>query len=264
MIKNILVIPCYNEETRLNQSEFLALAAQHPDSIFLFVNDGSTDETQRVLENLHTKANNCDVLKMQQNVGKAEAVRQGFLHALSEYDDVQSIAYYDADMATPYSDMRIMIDYLIENQKLLVSGCRFRRMGGFVERKFSRFILGRMFATAAATILRLPIYDTQCGAKVFSANAVQEIFNKTFISKWLFDVELFARLIEKYGYKRVLNEVYEFPLSAWYDIGGSKLNFKAMLRQPLNLLKIRNYYKDILKVRYDEYEKLSDTDKNER
>lgn len=253
MIETVVVVPCYNEENRLQQEAYLLLASRQPNTIFLFVNDGSQDKTQKILETLHSRSENCVFLNLLQNVGKAEAVRQGILYAISQYNDIQSVSFYDADMATPYEDMQLMIQQLINKSRLMVVGCRFRHLGGYVERKFSRFLMGRLFATMAANILKLPVYDTQCGAKVFSVEAAQHIFKESFISKWLFDVELFARLIDIYGYDKVLKNTQEYPLTAWYDVAGSKLNIKSILRQPLNLMKINCHYKTILKQKYADY-----------
>jgi hypothetical protein len=93
-------------------------------------------------------------------------------------------------MATPLSDMQEMIKQIDIRQLHMITGCRFKRMGGNVDRRFSRFIFGRVFATCAANVLKLPVYDTQCGAKIFERNVAKEIFAMPFVSKWLFDIEL--------------------------------------------------------------------------
>ena len=249
MQKNILIIPCYNEEKRLDTKVFLELAQCHGDIIFMFVNDGSKDNTRKILHALSEAALNITVLNLPQNVGKAEAVRQGVHTALATYPEIPTLAFYDADLATPFKDLNIMIDKLLQEQLLMVIGCRFKRLGGNIDRRFGRFILGRIFATIAANILKLPVYDTQCGAKVFSYEIAQQIFKQPFYSRWLFDIELFARIINIHGYPETIDRVVEYPLTSWKDIGGSKLKFSSILRQPINLLKIHRKYRKQLKAK---------------
>ena len=249
MQKNVLIIPCYNEEKRLDTKAFLELAQRHNDIMFMFVNDGSKDNTLKVLQSLAEAASNITASDLPQNVGKAEAVRQGVLTALAAYPEIPTIAFYDADLATPFNDLNIMIDRLLQEQLLMIAGCRFKRLGGNIDRRFGRFILGRIFATVAANILKLPVYDTQCGAKVFSHEIAQQIFKQPFVSKWLFDIELFARIINIHGYPETIDRVVEYPLTSWKDIGGSKLKFSSILRQPINLLKIHRTYRKQLKAK---------------
>ena len=92
-------------------------------------------------------------------------------------------------------------------------------------------------------ILNLPVYDTQCGAKIFSRKICDNIFYEQFISPWLFDVELFARLLNVYGMERTIQMSYEHPVSKWVDIDGSKVKTIYFLKAPFELLKIVRHYK---------------------
>ncbi|CAN0606034.1 unnamed protein product, partial [Ectocarpus sp. 12 AP-2014] len=95
-----IVIPCYNEANRLDQDAFLSFLEQTPDTEFLFVNDGSKDETLDVLCEMRDAApDRITVINLSQNSGKAEAVRQGLI-AASEMG-ATFIGYWDADLATP-------------------------------------------------------------------------------------------------------------------------------------------------------------------
>ncbi len=75
----ILVIPCYNEASRLDTDTFARFGAEHDDSRFLFVNDGSRDATREVLTGLAGRLSATNVLSLSANGGKAEAVRTGIL-----------------------------------------------------------------------------------------------------------------------------------------------------------------------------------------
>ena len=243
MQKMVVVIPCYNEEKRLDVSAFLRYANEYQNLFLLFVNDGSSDGTSSILSKMKEENNSINVLELSKNVGKAEAVRQGFLFVEKQYADVSFIAFYDADLATPFTDLVAMLHIASLNDYYLVTGSRIKRMGGNIERKYSRFLLGRIFATFAARVLRLPIYDTQCGAKIFKNEIAKNIFSEGFISKWLFDIELFARIIIQYGFATSLEKIVEYPLTGWKEVQGSKLKLKDIIRQPLNLIKINSHYK---------------------
>lgn len=100
MSRAIIVVPCYNEAMRLDLLALREFAREHPGPRFLFVNDGSTDGTRKILDELHCEVRECFlVCHLRQNVGKAEAVRQGLLRAFEERPDY--VGYWDADLATP-------------------------------------------------------------------------------------------------------------------------------------------------------------------
>jgi dolichyl-phosphate beta-glucosyltransferase len=73
--------------------------------------------------------------------------------------------------------------------------------------------------------LGLPIYDTQCGAKLFRVGArTRSLFRDPFLSRWVFDVELIARYIVSVGSaQKAACGIYEYPLHTWTDVRGSKL-----------------------------------------
>ncbi|OUR98776.1 hypothetical protein A9Q84_05020 [Halobacteriovorax marinus] len=236
-----LVIPCYNEESRLNISEISKHAVSNSDQHLLFVNDGSRDATLEVLKLLASSHENISYFDLGLNSGKAEAVRQGMIFAKS-LGEFSHIGYWDADLATPFSELenfkRVMKDEKFE----IVMGSRILRLGGHVDRKWYRHLLGRVFATAASMCLSLPVYDTQCGAKFFKTSIVSELFSKKFISYWIFDVELLFRYITGKRTKSINETVYELPLERWEDVAGSKLSPFDFLKAPLELYKIRKKY----------------------
>jgi dolichyl-phosphate beta-glucosyltransferase len=98
-------------------------------------------------------------------------------------------------------------------------------LGRKIERRRIRHYLGRLFATVASTILQLPVYDTQCGAKLLRVTPrIRRLFAAPFTSRWVFDVEMIARYIQQVGSAgAAANHIYEFPLHTWTDVAGSKL-----------------------------------------
>ena len=98
-MKITIIIPFYNEVARINLENFHQIFNGFPNYNFLLVDDGSTDKTIEILEQFQFQFSNIEVLKLPKNVGKSEAIRSAVL-AVSETD---FIAYYDADLATPFS-----------------------------------------------------------------------------------------------------------------------------------------------------------------
>jgi hypothetical protein len=128
----------------------------------------------------------------------------------------------------------------------MIIGSRVKLLGRKIERRRSRHYLGRVFATAVSASLGLDVYDTQCGAKLFRASpSIKALFQQPFHSRWIFDVEILARLIQaRRGRELPQAEdvIYEFPLREWRDIAGSKLEYSDFVRAAWELLRIRNYY----------------------
>ncbi len=241
MQKICLVIPCYNEQYRLPVNEFTE-SCKNSDYYYLFVNDGSTDLTINVLKQIRIgRADRICILDIKKNQGKAEAVRRGILKAL-EWKDFHIIGYLDADLATPLYTIHKIIAVINDNIRFAF-GSRIQRIGANIQRKWYRHLLGRIFATIASKMLDIKVYDTQCGAKFFHVSIVEALFSKKFKTKWIFDLEIFFRLLQLY--KNININLYskEVPIEEWIDVKGSKLKLSHLLKIPFELLKLVNYEK---------------------
>lgn len=227
--RTTLVVPCYNEALRLQAGPFRDAVAANENLEIVFVNDGSDDGTQQVLEQL-CAANSARLvpLALARNSGKAEAVRAGVNHAFER--GAELIGYWDADLATPLDYVAEFAEVLKDPQVMMVLGSRTRLLGHRVTRDPVRHYLGRGFATVASLVLGLPVYDTQCGAKLFrAAPALKSVFSRPFEQNWTFDVELLQRLLEEerlHGTISVLDQCREYPLRDWHDAPGSKLSVR--------------------------------------
>jgi glycosyltransferase involved in cell wall biosynthesis len=232
----VIVIPCYNEERRLPEAELVRLI-ERPGVRVLLVDDGSTDDTLTVLRDLARRhPDRIEVMALPGNRGKAEAVRAGLGRALTGGAEI--VAYADADMATPASELLRLVDVLLVSGARAVLGARIARLGADIRRRQGRHYLGRMFATLASAVLREAVYDTQCGAKVFRAGAALEAaVAEPFHSRWAFDVELIGRLAVHAGGVKAAG-IIEEPLRRWGDIEGSKIRFLQMVRAGLDLATI--------------------------
>jgi dolichyl-phosphate beta-glucosyltransferase len=239
----VIVVPCYNEELRLDVEEFRRFQLEGHPVEFLFVNDGSRDRTIDVLGRLAAgDPGRFSVLDLPQNGGKAEAVRQGTLAALATRPDY--VGFWDADLATPLGELPNFLDLLGARPELhLVFGARVRLLGREISRQPARHYVGRIGATLISSSLGVAVYDTQCGAKVFRASEeLAEVFSRPFLSRWIFDVEILARFIERWGRNRTARATYELPLRRWHDVRGSKVRSGDFLKALHDLWRIRRAY----------------------
>lgn len=241
-----IVIPCYNESRRLQVDALSSFFSSGTSVRLLFVDDGSTDNTAQVLDQICLTSNgHGSVLRCLRNGGKAEAVRLGLLEVMRR-GEAEFAGYWDADLATPLEAIGRFVRVLDEQHEIdMVFGSRVKLLGRHVERNALRHYLGRIFATAASLVLDMPIYDTQCGAKLFRADSrLQAVVAQPFLSKWGFDVEVIARFHKLYldSSKVLEHAIYEYPLESWHDIAGSKVRPIDFLHAFVDLLKIRFRY----------------------
>jgi glycosyltransferase involved in cell wall biosynthesis len=241
--KKTIVVPCFNEAERLDGNGFAAFAVNGAPSL-LFVDDGSRDDTRRVLDRivaaLRARGLDADLFALDANGGKGEAVRLGMLRALAAGAEV--VGYYDADLATPPDEMLRLLQVLEERELDVVLGARVALLGRDIARKAHRHYLGRVFATFASLLLGIPVYDTQCGAKVFRGTpALEAALGEPFAARWAFDVELLGRLLAgaRGAPALAVSKIAEVPLRTWHDVAGSTLRPSAFPILGLELLRIR-------------------------
>ena len=237
-----IVVPCYNEGRRLPVVQFEEFI-KNSEVDFLFVDDGSRDNTRDVLAALKTVCpDRVTPIHQAENRGKAETVRHGICSALDR--DFEFVGFWDADLATPLDEIPEFLAVFAERPELdMVFGSRVKLLGRHVERKAHRHYLGRVFATFVSTMLGLPIYDSQCGAKIFRVRPnTRALFERPFLSRWVFDVEILARYLSQVGLRSAIAGIYELPLHTWVDVGGSKLKATDFFVAFRDVLRIRWAY----------------------
>lgn len=241
--KLCLLIPCFNEEKRIDVSSVKDHLINFSEHDILFINDGSSDGTSQILNQLKSEYQNCKVLDLKENVGKAQAILEGV--KIIEHENYEYIGYWDADFATPLSEVQNFMEVFSKRPiSKVVTGLRLLRLGTPIKRSFLRHYLGRIFATGVSIILNLPIYDSQCGAKIFTKDVAKIVFEKKFISSWFFDVEILFRIKNHFGIDVEKSIIYELPLKSWVDVDGSKLKKSDFLLAPFELIKIFIKYKN--------------------
>ena len=225
-----VVIPCYNEEERLSSEDFKDFAHKNLGYHLCFVNDGSTDNTLKVLEELKlSNPSHISVYDCKKNGGKAEAVRQGMLH-LAKDPQLDYIGFLDADLSTDFRDFHDLVKTLENSNFKIVSGSRMARMGANITKESARKIISMTINLIIRNILKMPFNDTQCGAKIMRKEIIPLLFTKPFITKWIFDVEIFIRMRKYYGKAKVQQFICEQPLKRWIHANGSKLSMKDSVK----------------------------------
>lgn len=225
-----VVIPCYNEEERLLSVEFLDFINKHSGYHLCFVNDGSKDDTLKVLNDLRKgRENYITVYDCEKNGGKAEAVRLGMLH-MAEKQDLDFIGFLDADLSTDLVDFNDLVSTIENSEYKIVSGSRISRMGADITKESARKVISLTINFIIRKILKMEFNDTQCGAKIFHKDVIKIAFGERFLTKWLFDVEIFIRMRKHFGLKKATEVLCEKPLKRWIHADGSKLSMKDSIK----------------------------------
>lgn len=237
-----IVIPAYNEENRIGRTlegTFEYLDAQSYDSEVLVINDGSSDQTaKKVLEFANRTKGRLRLIENPGNRGKGYAVRNGMLQASGEI-----ILFYDADLATPTSEIAKVVGPIEEDRYDIVFGSRalnYDLIG--VHQSFLRELRGRGGNLLLQGLLGLNFKDTQCGFKAFRRQAAREVFAVQRVDGFGFDPEALY-IGQKQGWR-----LLETPVR-WNHVEGSKVTlFATTIKVLLEVLTIR--WND-LKGKYD-------------
>ena len=239
----ILIVPCFNEEDRWD-SEYWNRIGKISDLKLCFVNDGSKDKTSEKITPLLVGSHHI-LLELPNNVGKAEAIRQGFSHAIG--DDALGIGFLDADGAFPISDVETQVEKFRRLSEATsnppsVWSSRVKLAGRFIERDLKRHYLARILVTLLAIRLKFTIYDTQCGMKVFpNSKSLENCMEEAFRTHWFIDLEILMRWRKVTGNE--LN-IWEEPLMGWNDVHGSKLSGRQYLRVLKDLQQLNVYARE--------------------
>lgn len=234
----LLVIPCFNDHARLATylPELCAAVQPYPHVRMLVVDDGSDEHNaalvRSLIEELSRGSTRVELLCMEKNVGKGASIYAGWSHARAED---QWLAFADADGATSASEvLRLLcIPCTIQEKVDVVIASRARMLGRTIKRRWTRHSFGRLFSFIAYLLVRLPVYDSQCGCKLVRQSAYLKIKDKLFEKRFCFDMDLLVNL------HRAGAKIIEVPVD-WVDIPGSKVSvFLDGGRMLLSLLQLR-------------------------
>lgn len=226
-----IVVPAFNEERRIQSSLARMLGyfeAQDYDFEILIVDDGSSDRTRAIVEETAAGHPNVRLLSYAVNRGKGHAVRYGMMRATGDY-----LLFSDADLATPIEEF-VKLYAALQGEHDIAIGSR-DVPGSQLERRQSllRELGGKLFNRCVQLVAVPGIRDTQCGFKLFTRAAAQNIFSRCQIDNFSFDVEVLY-LGRQLGYS-----IVEVPVR-WAHQEGSKVRFvRDALRMLKTLLRIR-------------------------
>ena len=237
-----IIIPCYNEANRFPTERYLQFLKQQPEVRLVFVDDGSSDTTEQVLSAIVAAfPKQTNLIVLEKNQGKAGAVQKGILWAVTKTTS-DRFAYLDADLSTSLEECLQLSEGIDEDYRFIF-GSRILKTDNQIERKWYRFLIGRVVATAISTLLGISVYDTQCGCKILHRDLVELAFKDSFSSRWLFDVEIFFRLIRAFGKEKMIAFSKEVPLNQWIYTEDSRVKFTYMFRLWVDLATIYFRYR---------------------
>ena len=228
-----IVIPAYNEENRLPQTfdrilEWLR-GQRFQFQEIIVVDDGSHDATAGVVEEYSKPPSPIRLLRNPGNKGKGYAVRHGMLDAGGEW-----ILYTDADLSTPIEEVdKLRAAAAARNAAIAIGSRAVDRSLVTVHQSPFREYSGRFFNVVMRALTGLPFRDTQCGFKLYRADAAKEIFMRQEQDGFSFDVEDLV-IAKKLGLPAV-----EVPVR-WANVEGTKVTLEQGLRSFTDLLKIRS------------------------
>lgn len=209
-----VVVPAYNEQARIGRTLVRALdhlAAHHPEhGELIVVDDGSTDETARIVEQVG--GDRVRLLRQPRNSGKGAAVRRGVLEARGEF-----VLFMDADLSTPIEELEKLLAFARSGADVVI-GSRGLPDSDIRQRQPTpRELMGRGFNLIVRTVLFGGVRDTQCGFKLFRHDAAREIFSRSTVDGFAFDVEILL-IARDLGYR-----IHEVPV-IWYHAPHSKVS----------------------------------------
>ena len=233
-----IVIPFFNEASRIMGGKYLKELCELVDADFIYVNDGSTDKTLLKLNEV-AKITKAKVINLEKNSGKGEAVRAGLKKALSE-GRYRIVGYLDADGAFPAlevtNNLTKAYKVLSRSNIDIYIASRIKMSGRKVERSLVRHYLSRVILTIIGFKTRNMPYDSQSGLKFFrTTENLFEAIDKPFKTRWFFDLELMVRLDFQNR-----DCTWEEPVSSWKDIKDSAISFRSVFGVAKEIIIIAN------------------------
>ncbi len=228
-----IVIPAYNEEKRLSNTLEIVIAylgENFSNWEIIVVDDGSEDATADVAK----KFDEVILLQQPRNLGKGAAVRKGMLEAKG---DVR--LFSDADLSTPIYEMDKLLTSINKGFDLAIGS---RGLNYDLIKKhqpFYREFMGKTFNKIVQALILSGIKDTQCGFKAFTEKSCMEIFTRSKIDGFGFDVEILW-LARKLGFS-----IDEIPVE-WYNDSRSRVNpIKDSYRMLVDIVKIKYVHREL-------------------
>lgn len=238
-----VVIPAYNEEWRIVPT--IGAIATHMSSLgepweLIVADDGSTDTTAELVGDLDLV--NLRLLVAEKNVGKGSAVRRGMLEASGEL-----VLFADADQSTPIEQIQSLVDEIAAGSDVVV-GSRAAEGAEVANKSLARKVFSSGLSFIVRGLFRIPVSDTQCGFKLFTAEAADLLFRRQLVDEFSFDLEILY-LASKFDLKTT-----EVPVT-WIDAPGSKVDAAKVAVE---------FLRDLAVIRWNDFRGRYDNDNHAR
>jgi dolichyl-phosphate beta-glucosyltransferase len=233
----LVVVPFYNEAERINDDFILSLLSTS-EIDFLFVDDGSKDNTLGLLSARYEGFSNLRINSLPSNVGKSEAIRVSWKTALNNFNYAH-LGFLDSDGALTLEDLLDCLNIPEKSPRVdAIWKSRVRLSGRKIERSLLRHYTSRFIATFFGVADPALPYDTQCGLKLFRVSeAFKFAIDSPFKTRWFIDLEIYSRLRCQLGDNLV---IWEQPCVSWVEIENSHLsirNFFLLVKEILFILR---------------------------
>lgn len=242
-IEYSVVIPAYNEAERILPT--IGALALHMSSLnksweLIVADDGSTDNTIELLDDLELV--NLHVLEAAANGGKGSAVRRGMFAARGRV-----ILFADADQSTPIEQFGDLLARIDEGFDVAI-GSRSANGASVANKSLMRKVFSKGLNVLTRVGFGVPFADTQCGFKMFTADAADLLFRHQLIDEFSFDLEILY-LAEKFELK-----VAEVPVE-WIDAPGSTVDATKVAVE---------FLRDMAQIKWFDIRKRYDTENHPR
>lgn len=229
-----IVIPLYNEENCIMRNFETTKAyvdAMTKDYEIILVNDGSTDDTASIIDQIVENTPQARSLNSPRNRGKGHTVKRGVLSAIGKY-----IVFTDADLAVPAHFIGVCVKRLEAGAPVVIGSRHLPGSSIKIREAPLRQFLGKTFRRFAQTCLGLTVSDITCGLKGFHKKAAFDIFSRSKIERWGYDAEILF-LARKLGYA-----IDETPVD-WYHSFDSKVRVGSdSLRTLVEMFRVHYYF----------------------
>lgn len=237
-----VIIPAYNEEHRIKstlEAIFNYLSRQDYSWEAIIVSDGSKDRTAEIVMEFISNKPDFRLIANTQNHGKGYVVRQGMLDAQGGFR-----LFTDADNSTSIEQIEKFWPHFHEGYDIIIGSIEVFGAKINENAQWYRRLLGKYSKYLIRVVAGLwSVHDTQRGFKCFTAKSARDIFSKTKIDRFGFDIEVLA-LAKRLGYK-----IKEIPV-VWNNPADSKVTFKSYFEVLKDLLKIRFYlWSNVYKIK---------------
>ncbi len=226
-----IIIPVYNEGNKTDKDIQLAAQFLHLSKMsceIIISDDGSTDNTVNILENIRNKLHiPLKIIANKDHKGKGHAVKSGILEAQGKL-----VLFIDSGACVPYNDILPGIDMISKGQCEIAHGSRFLKNSLITRKKqWYRRLMSYAFRMFIRLWAKIPynLTDTQCGLKIYKGEVALELYRQCITEGFMFDVEIILRAA-KAGYK-----IEEFPISWTADLD-SRLSVTTTFFQMLSEL----------------------------